>query len=233
MVLVECTYLFLYYGKNLTKEAFFLPILNLIVCLLLEYIVLKVFCATVLFKDRERYLVINDTEFELLKLCKQENKPIYMHAVHTAYLSEKLAAAIEMESPKIKTAAYYMHIEAGIEKNPTVDEEKKKDYYETLCEKYQFPEDAQKLLLECISKHGPCRTIEAALVQIADTMITTLMYLFERDAKLTLDYPKIVKELIKKKTEEHLFDECPITIAQLKTIENTLLKETLYYDFLR
>ncbi len=227
IAVIELTFLFLTCGTNFVKDYVILAIVNIALCGLLEIIVLKVFCTAVIFRDRDRYLLINDTEFPVMKEAKEAKKEVYMHAVHTAYLSDKLAEELNINTPKIKTASYYAWIGEAFSENPD------DAYYEALCKEHAFPKEATELLMEL--RHGDKKLYskEACVVMMADAMISSVIYMFKRDKELKPDYESVVKRLITQKIEDHILDECDISIKDLNMIQKTLLKETLYYDFLR
>lgn len=228
MFLVETTFICLSKGKNVMFSDFIMPVVNLLLFVLLEIIVIKLFCSLVLFKDRDRYLVINDTEFPLFKECREKNKDVYMHAVHTGYLSEKIGNALQIDSPMIKTAAYYFRIGEAFQ-----GEEITTEYYKKLCMDNRFPKEASELILSLVKNRNQFSTREEAVVGMADAMITAVTYLFKRDASFSPNYEEVVQQIFSLKDEQKAFDNCCITKKELKTIKEILLKETLYYDFLR
>lgn len=226
IAVIEAALLFLANGKHIRTDTLILAVVNLIFCTLLEIIVLKLFCSTVIFKNRDRYLIINDTEYLVMKEAKEKNKNVYMRAVHTAYLTDKLSHALGITSPEVKTASYYFRIADAFEN-------RNENYYTGLCQENQFPKAAKELILECIDQKNGIHSKEACIVLLADAMISQVMELFQEKLSDKPDYEKIVRELLFEKAKNKYFDSCDISIRELKMIENTLIKENLYYDFLR
>ena len=70
-------------------------------------------------------------------------------------------------------------------------------------------------------------------MQIADVVVSTISYMFQKDNKAVLDYGKIVDVIIKKKLETGDFDYCQLTMEELSEIKKCFAEEKLYYDFLR
>lgn len=227
IAVVEMTFLFLSGGTTVSLDFLSLAIANLVLCGLLLVIVLKVFYTSVIFKDRDYFLSINDTEYPVMKQAKEKNKDVYMHAVHTAYLCDKLATALDIQAPEIKTAAYYHRIGEAFMEHP------EEAYYEKLCEENKFPPAATALVLECSKTSGEVHSLESCIVSIADAMISSIVYMFHRDPDLKPDYETIIQRLINQKIEQGMFLTADVTYRQVSIIQKTLLKETLYYDFLR
>lgn len=227
IAVIEMTFLFLTCGTNFVMDYVILAIVNIVLCGLLEIIVLKVFCTTVIFRNRDRYLVINDTEFPVMKDAKEAKKDVYMHAVHTAYLSDKLAEELNINTPKIKTASFYARIGEAFVENPD------DAYYENLCKEKSFPKDATDLMLELRRGKKKIYSKEACVVMMADAMISSVIDLFKKDKESKPDYDSMIDRMIMQKIDDHILDECDISVKDLNMIQKTLLKETLYYDFLR
>lgn len=222
IAVIEAAFLFLANGKNLRTDSTILAIVNLFICAILEVIVLKIFCTTVLFKDRDRFLIINDTEFALMKELKETDKAGYMQAIHTAYLSDKISNALHITSPEIKTASYYFRMLSS--KGKDIDK---------LCDEHRFPLAAKKILQELCDKKSPVQSKEAGIVLLADGMILAVNEELKKSKEHSPDYEKLVDALITDKKKTGILEQCNLTIRELHEIENTLLKETLYYDFLR
>lgn len=212
----------------LTLNDFIFPLINIVICLLLETLILSVFCNNVIFEDREIYLTLNDTEFSVLKECRQVKKEVYMHAVHTAYLTEKIAEEMGIFSPCMKTAAYYFRIG-----EQTLETKKDPDYYRKLCKENRFPKEATELILQCVENQGRYLTKQEAVVCLADGLINRISELLQERKGETLSYETIIAEFMEEKEHSSAFDECEITKKEIRMIKKTMVKESLYYDFLR
>lgn len=162
----------LFANETLKWELFLIPALNVIISLILLLILLKVYSGMEIFKYRIKYLEINDQEFELLVNIKEKDKNAYYRAVHAAYFSERIAQALSLDADAAKTAAYYAN--AGI-----LYKEPEKDLEDAFVS-YGFPPYARQLLRELTGKNTGIRHKEAAVVYMADAVISSILYLFEK-----------------------------------------------------
>ena len=64
-------------------------------------------------------------------------------------------------------------------------------------------------------------------------MVSSVMFLFEKNPRAELNYEQIAGVVFKKQIESGILDHCSLTISQLNEIYKIFVEETLYYDFLR
>lgn len=215
----------LFANETLKWELFLIPALNVIISLILLLILLKVYSGMEIFKYRIKYLEINDQEFELLVNIKEKDKNAYYRAVHAAYFSERIAQALSLDADAAKTAAYYAN--AGIlYKEPEKDLEKE-------FVSYGFPPYARQLLRELTGKNtGICHK-EAAVVYMADAVISSILYLFEKKQDTKTDYAAVIETVFQKKWESGSLKNSELTFAEWNRMKKIFKEEKLYYDFLR
>lgn len=215
----------LFANETLKWELFLIPALNVIISLILLLILLKVYSGMEIFKYRIKYLEINDQEFELLVNIKEKNKNAYYRAVHAAYFSERIAQALSLDADAAKTAAYYVN--AGIlYKEPEKDLEKE-------FVSYGFPPYARQLLRELTGKNTGIRHKEAAVVYMADAVISSILYLFEKKQDTKTDYAAVIETVFQKKWESGSLKNSELTFAEWNRMKKIFKEEKLYYDFLR
>ena len=215
----------LFANETLKWELFLIPALNVIISLILLLILLKVYSGMEIFKYRIRYLEINDQEFELLVNIKEKDKNVYYRAVHAAYFSERIAQALSLDADAAKTAAYYAN--AGIlYKEPEKDLEKE-------FVSYGFPPYARQLLRELTVKNTGIRHKEAAVVYMADAVISSILYLFEKKQDTKTDYAAVIETVFQKKWESGSLKNSELTFAEWNRMKKIFKEEKLYYDFLR
>ncbi len=215
----------LFANETLKWELFLIPALNVIISLILLLILLKVYSGMEIFKYRIKYLEINDQEFELLVNIKEEGKKAYYRAVHAAYFSERIAQALSLDADAAKTAAYYAN--AGIlYKEPEKDLEKE-------FVSYGFPPYARQLLRELTGKNTGIRHKEAAVVYMADAVISSVLYLFEKKQDTKTDYAAVIETVFQKKWESGSLKNSELTFAEWNRMKKIFKEEKLYYDFLR
>ena len=215
----------LFANETLKWELFLIPALNVIISLILLLILLKVYSGMEIFKYRIKYLEINDQEFELLVNIKEKDKNAYYRAVHAAYFSERIAQALSLDADAAKTAAYYVN--AGIlYKEPEKDLEKE-------FVSYGFPPYARQLLRELTDKNTGIRHKEAAVVYMADAVISSILYLFEKKQDTKTDYAAVIETVFQKKWESGSLKNSELTFAEWNRMKKIFKEEKLYYDFLR
>lgn len=215
----------LFANETLKWELFLIPALNVIISLILLLILLKVYSGMEIFKYRIKYLEINDQEFELLVNIKEKDKNAYYRAVHAAYFSERIAQALSLDADAAKTAAYYAN--AGIlYKEPEKNLEKE-------FVSYGFPPYARQLLQELTGKNTGIRHKEAAVVYMADAVISSILYLFEKKQDTKTDYAAVIETVFQKKWESGSLKNSELTFAEWNRMKKIFKEEKLYYDFLR
>lgn len=212
-------------NETLKWELFLIPALNVIISLILLLILLKVYSGMEIFKYRIKYLEINDQEFELLVNIKEKDKNAYYRAVHAAYFSERIAQALSLDADAAKTAAYYAN--AGI-----LYKEPEKDLEDTFVS-YGFPPYARQLLRELTGKNTGIRHKEAAVVYMADAVISSILYLFEKKQDTKTDYAAVIETVFQKKWESGSLKNSELTFAEWNRMKKIFKEEKLYYDFLR
>lgn len=214
----------LFANETLKWELFLIPALNVIISLILLLILLKVYSGMEIFKYRIKYLEINDQEFELLVNIKEKDKNAYYRAVHAAYFSERIAQALSLDTDAAKTAAYYAN--AGIlYKEPEKDLEKE-------FVSYGFPPYARQLLRELTGKNTGILHKEAAVVYMADAVISSILYLFEKSRTRKQTMRPLSKRSFRKMGVRQLKEQ-RADLCGVEPDEKIFKEEKLYYDFLR
>lgn len=184
---------------------------------------LGVFC---IYRDDKKFALINDPEYPLLTELKGISREAYFHAIHTAYLSEKISRRIGINPTLAKAGGYYHKI-GLIQGRDSIQN--------TILvgTAHKFPVPLIRLLKEYGIKNMPGMSKEAAVVQLSDAVVSSVSYLFTKDRNAVLDYDKIVDVIIKKKMDSGDFEHCALTMEELCQIKKGFAEEKLYYDFLR
>ena len=211
---------------TITFENVLYTAINLFVSFIILTLVLKYLSLHILHKNRDKYQEMNDPEYVLLTDLKQYSKKAYYHAVHTAYFCEKIARKIGADEMLAKAGGYYHKIGRmrgeGNLKNALA-----------IAREYHFPPELVQLLKEYGGKNTSLVSREAAIVLLADAMVSSVMFLFEKNPRAELNYEQIAGVVFKKQIESGILDHCSLTISQLNEIHKIFVEETLYYDFLR
>ena len=100
-------------------------------------------------------------------------------------------------------------------------------------EEYEYPQTVYRVLKEYLDKDEKLVMKETIVLMIADTVISSISYLFSKDSKAQIDYEKLIQAVFKKKFESGLFQYSMISLGELEEMKKILTEERLYYDFLR
>lgn len=216
----------LFVNEVLHMQMFTIPAVNILVCLILLLILLKFFSFSIIYGSRDIYMDINDPECPLLVELKAFSKEEYYHAIHTAYLCDRIAKRLGMDDAVVKACGYYHRI--GMIKGENSWENVK----ETLL-KYNFPLEVQAVLKEYLDKNERIKAREAVVLLFCDTVISSISFLFSKEPQIKMDYEKIISAIFKKKLESGIIDYSRLSFGELQEMKKILLEEKLYYDFLR
>ncbi len=200
--------------------------INIMLTLILLLLVLKIFSNKVIHKYREKYMELNDPECPLLVQLKDMSKEEYYHAIHTAYLSDKIAKSLGLDDLAAKAGGYYHRI--GLLKGKNTWEN-----VEAVCNEYHFPPNAKTILQEYIDTDKAMIAKETVVVMFSDNIVSAILYLFSQNADAKLDYEKIIDTVFHKKMESGQLNKSEMTLAQLQEMRKIFIGEKLYYDFLR
>lgn len=225
MVVLEVAGFIMLQNEELSYEQFILIFINLAVNVLAISGSLKYFNQFVANKYRDKFLELNDQEYKALIALKEISKEEYFRSIHTAYLVERMAAATGCDVNVAKNCAYYHRIKKVFE------------FTKEQCEEFvadnEFPPKAAKLLLDFLDKDSKLIAKESCFVYLSDKFISTLMAIFAEDKTKKIDYEELVSALLDKNFVKDTLSESELTQKDLRTVKEIILKETLYYDFLR
>lgn len=218
-------YYVLFQNVAFSAVMFAVPALNMLITMILLLILINVFSRSVIRQGTDMYMEVNDPEFVLLVQLKEKNKDEYYRAIHTAYLAEHVAVALGVDPRAVKTCAYYHRI--GF-----ITGDHSWGVVEKCSREYHFPEAAQELLYEYFNHESGTVSVQAATVMICETVVASIMYIFQKEPDTKLDYDELIDKIFQRKTDAGEFRNSTMTIAQLGQIRQLLKKEKLYYDFL-
>ena len=218
--------LILFENEKLNLDMLLIPFTNLALTCVLLIVILKLFFHLVIYKYRERYLVINDPECPLLVQLKEHSKEEYYRAVHTAYLSDKISKKLGFDDQAAKAGGYYHRIGC-------LQGENSWENVRDICLEYDFPPEVLAILQEFLQKDGKLLHKESAVLYFADAVVSSILFLIAKDADVKLDYDQIIDTIFRKKQEDACFGDCEISLRELNRMKLIFKEEKLYYDFLR
>lgn len=221
-----CVQEVLYVNEQLNFQMFLIPAVNLLVCLILLLVILKYFSFSIVYKNQDLYMDINDPECPLLVELKSASKEEYYHAVHTAYMCDRIAKRLNLDDAVVKACGYYHRI--GILKGENTWEN-----LQLIMEENHFPQRVREILKEYVDSTEPMISKETIVLLFSDTIISSISYLFSKDPQIQLDYPKVIGGIFKRRVESGVIDRSDLTFGELQEMKEILVEEKLYYDFLR
>ena len=213
-------------NEQLKLQLFLIPALNILVSLILILILLKYFSFSVIYKNRNLYMDINDPECPLLVELKNASKEEYYHAVHTAYLCDRIAKRLKLDDAMVKACGYYHRI-GGLRGEVNWENT------QLILEENHFPQQVKNVLKEYLDSTEQMVSKATIILLFSDTVISSVSYLFSKDPQIQIDYPKVINGIFKKRVESGMIDQSDITFGEFQEIKRILLEEKLYYDFLR
>lgn len=216
----------LFERERLSLSQFTFVAINLMVNLILLLIALKIFNSSVIHRYRDKYMDLNDPEFPLLVQLKELNKDEYYHAVHTAYLGDRIAKRLSLNDVVVKACGYYHRI--GILKGENTWEN-----VQAICTEYHIPPDTREALREYIDPTVKEFSRETTVIIFADSIVTAINDMFKKNPKAELDYDRIIEAVFTEKFESGVLNNSDISIAQIREMKKIFSEEKLYYDFLR
>ncbi len=228
LVLILCltANVVLFSKEQLAVEQFTIPAMNMMICCILLLVILKAFSSSVIHKDQEKYMEINDPECPLLVQLKNMSKEEYYHAIHTAYLGDRIAKRLQLDDAAVKACGYYHRI--GRLKGENTWENVSK-----ICDEFHFPAYTRKILKEYVDGKEKVVSKETIVVLFADCIVSSILYLFDKDPMAQLDYKQLIDTVFNKKLETDELWSNEISLAQLHEMKKIFIEEKLYYDFLR
>ena len=83
------------------------------------------------------------------------------------------------------------------------------------------------------SKPGEKRSKEYTVINVSETVIASIMYLFKKDSKAALNVDALVEQIFVNKMDDPAFHNSDISLYEIERMKGLIKKERLYYDFLR
>lgn len=225
LIVCLCLHDVLTANEALNPAMILVPVMNTMVCLMILLILLKFFSISIIYRTRDTYMDINDPECPLLVELKEYSKEEYYHAIHTAYLCDRIAKRLNLDDAAAKAGGYYHKI--GVMKGRGNFENAK-----LILSEYNFPDKAMEILKEYLGE-GEIVSKETAVLLFSDTVISSLTYLFSKDRDVKLNYKKLIETIFEKKLESGILNHSRISICEIEEMKKILMEENLYYDFLR
>lgn len=218
LLVCETANIILIANERPNVELFVVPIANIIISSIILIGFLRVFSVYVVYKYRDRYLSLNDSENPTLIELKAKNRNDYMLSVHTVYFCERIGTRLNLDVDALKCAGYYHKHGEGI--------------FEHMKEQ-DFPPFAQEILKEYLDKNTPITKKETVVLLYSNAVVNTVMYMIAKNQDKTIDFEQVVEAVFKRLYDSETIKDSDITMKELKTMKMIFKEEKLYYDFLR
>lgn len=199
-------------------ELFVIPGVNMIVSAILLIGFLKLFSSLVIYRYRESYLDLNDTENPALAGLRERDRQAYRLSIHTAYFCERIGQRLGLDKDALKCAGYYHRLGEGLEQ---------------MMEEKRFPPQAKEILKEYLSRREKVTRKETAVLICSDLVVSSVSYLLKKEPDRKVDFGRAIDAVFEKLWEDKTFICCRLSIAEFYTMQRMFKEEELYYDFLR
>jgi len=222
----ETANIILFMNERLNIEMFVIPVTNVIISAIMLIALLRIYNHLVTNQYQVKYQVINDQEYPLMVELKEKYKAEYFHTIHTAYLTGRIAAKLNLNENVTKAATYYLKIGNLMGENNW-------ENVRMICKANRFPEEVIKVLGECLDPSRKYIEKETAVVLFADAVIASIQDIFSKNKQAVVDYAELVDGIFQKKIDSGFLSDNLLTYSELQTMKKILREEKLYYDFLR
>ena len=203
-------------NEHLALEQFLVPAANLIVSGILLLGILKLFSGTVVFKDRVRYLELNDTENRLLSEYRQTDRTEYFQCIHTAYFCERIALKLGLDKEALKCAGLYH----------------KKGWELMKSKQAVFPDGANTILTE-YKENKKYYHRETVVLYCSDAIVSAILLLLQKEPEKKPDYDQVIDKIFERILVNGIVSESDMTLCEWNKMQKIFKEEKLYYDFLR
>lgn len=216
LLLCETANIVLLTNEHLTLEQFLVPAANLIISGILLLGILKIFSGMVVYKDRVRYLDLNDTENQTLSQYRKTDRAEYFLCIHTAYFCERIAVKLGMDKEALKCAGLYH----------------KKCWDQMTKDGVEFPKVARTILEEYKTNKNYHHR-ETVVLYCSDAIVSAVLLLLQKEPDKKPDYDQVIDKIFEHIWQKEIVSECDMTLHDWKRMQKIFKEEKLYYDFLR
>ena len=216
LFLCETANVVLLTNEHLSLEQFLVPAANLVVSGILLLGILKFFSGAVVFRDRVRYLDLNDTENQILAKYRQTDRTEYFQCIHTAYFCERIALKLGLDKDALKCAGLYH----------------KKGWELMNLQGESFPKGAKEILEE-YKEDQKYRRKETVVLYCSDAVVSAILLLSQKEPDKKPDYDQVIDKIFERIRVKGFVNECDLSLRDWNRMQKIFKEEKLYYDFLR
>ncbi len=213
---------------SITPETVIFPIVGIVINSLIVLIALPKIAHGYLFALEEKWQKLCDPEYELLMELKKKNPLEFRYAIHSAYLTDRVAERIGADRRMAKSCAYYKHI--GLLKS---GDEPIKDKTASLIAEHEFPEPLQGLINQYTGFTAGHYTKESSITYICNEMIRSIIRFNNERPNEHINYDALINLIFERIMNKSIITDSDLSYRDIKIIRKKLKEERLYYDFLR
>ncbi|MFT4144105.1 MAG: HDIG domain-containing protein [Mobilitalea sp.] len=166
---------------------------------------------------RTSYEVLCDPENDLLKQLREFDSMLYEHALHIGDISKRAASSITANEMLAYAGGLYH--EAGKMRG--------KNYIEEgliLADEYAFPKELKAIIREHNIKYDKPNSVEAAIVMITDSVVSTLDYI-EKTGDKKFTATKVIDNIFQMRMDKGTFDAAGLSLKDYKILKEFYHKE--------
>ena len=224
--LMICNGQLLLINKTANLAMFVMPLVNVLLSVIILLFTVKILSVNFSYEVSDRLLDVIDLEFELLTDLKNASKNDYDHSIFTAVLCSKMAVKIGLSEPLTKALGYYHRI--GVIRGDNSWES-----VQDILNQHDIPQEVIDLLKEYMNPEKELKSRETVVLLFADTVVSSVKYLFEKNRDVVIDYDKLINSIFDKKIESGVISNSKISYEDINIMREVLVGERLFYDFLK
>ncbi len=163
------------------------------------------------------YEVLCSPTNELLMRLKQHSEALYAHSLYIADISSRAAKLVGASDQLAMAGGLYHEIGKLNGKN----------YVEEgliIAEDYAFPKELKAILREHNIKYDKPHSVEAAIVMLSDSVVSTIEYIKKSDEK-KYTANKIIDNIFQLRMDKGTFDEAKLSLVDFKLLKEFYQKE--------
>lgn len=207
----------LLFARGIGMETFKNPLIGLVINLCFLFFGLLLLETHVKFPYRKQYEALNNPKGEFLSQLKEMDEKAYDKAMHTGYLSKRVAGLIGLDEQLAQAGGYYHPIGRMKGRNP--------------LKGHKFPPPLIELLASYSESNTPPHSKVGVILIVAEAIVSSVLFLLEKEQEEDVNYKKVVRTVFQKMMDHHMFDEAEITTKELHNMQELFLKEASRYDF--
>ena len=160
---------------------------------------------------KARYKMLLNIHFPLIRKIEERSKYLYKHSLRVAVASGEAAKMIGADELAAQVGGLYHDI-------GKIEDGDERENGQKLALEYGLPKEVQVIIESHNVKYNKPKTIEAAIVMFADSIITSMEVLQTRHGDLTKNRQAIIQKIFEVRLEDGTLDESGLNFSQYRTL---------------